>query len=62
VTVVWAEDVVVEWINELPYLRKEELLRGINSAEKRKKLEAEEAFKQLLEEYKKERRLNGERA
>lgn len=57
IPVVWVNEVKVEWLRGLPYVRKDDLLRAIGSMEKRKRVEVEKTLEEILEEYKKERQL-----
>jgi len=57
IPVIWVNEVNIQWSRGLPYIRKDDLLKVVDSVEKRKKVEVEKTLKEILEEYKKERQL-----
>jgi predicted RNase H-like nuclease (RuvC/YqgF family) len=57
IPVIWVDEIDIQWLNGLPYTGKDDLLRVMDSTEKRKKAEVEKTLNQILEEYKKERQI-----
>jgi hypothetical protein len=57
IPVIWVDEINIEWSRGLPYIRKDDLLKVMDSMEKRKKVEVEKTLKEILEEYKRERQL-----